>query len=445
MAEQFEQDMFLPDFDREQTLDELLSGIDLGQLSNVLHILLGCPFALSNTDGKILAGTELEKTVKQLPLAPELEPVGMLAVAGDIGNKLDAAVALLLITLRSSSRYMMASNLHLQAIKEDFTKLQQKHDELQASEARYKELSEQLEQRVEEQVSVIESTHRQLYQAEKMASVGQLAAGVAHEINNPIGFINSNLNTANSYVKDMTKFAEQLKQAGSKDDILAAWQEIDLDFVLDDFNLLLKESIDGAERVTKIVADLKSFSNVDRSEIELANINDVIESACNVASNELTGIDLQLQLAEMSPVRCRQGHIGQVMLNIILNAAKAMESKGQITISSKQEDGSIHVSITDNGPGIPADVLTRVFDPFFTTNDVGQGTGLGLTVSRDIIRAHDGDIKIDSEPGKGTTVSWWIPMEAKGQLFTLCHVMHHYFLTQPSQPKTSSRYPGKDL
>lgn len=411
MIDNYEQEMILPDFDRELALEDLLAGIDPVMLESSFNTILGTQFSLTDNHGVVLLGESVATPAQTLVIAPELEPVGILSVSTNAGDKTQACVSLLLILLRSSSRYLMASNLHLQAVKEDFNKLQKKHEDLMTSENRYRELSTQLEQRVYKQVEVIEESQRQLYQAEKMASVGQLAAGVAHEINNPIGFISSNLNTAASYVADLTKFSKKLKQSEENEEILSAWQENDLDFVMDDFTVLLNESISGAERVTKIVADLKAFSNVDRAEEEVVDLNEVIRGTCNVASNKLGKINLKLEFGELKPIICQRGHIGDVLMNTLLNAIKAVdEADGEIIISSLLGNDRIVVTMSDNGKGIPADIINRVFDPFYTSHDVGQGTGLGMTVSRDIIKAHDGDISIESEQGKGTTVSWWIPL-----------------------------------
>lgn len=281
----------------------------------------------------------------------------------------------------------------------------------------YKDLAAHLEQRVAEQVKTIEGVQRQLYQSEKMSSVGQLAAGIAHEINNPIGFINSNLSTAKDYVESISAFGKQIRESADSEELESAWKEYDLDFVLDDFKSLLQESIDGAERVTAIVKDMKDFSNVDRVDEEVADINRVIKSACNVAHNQLgTDIELEFDMEDIPLTKCQPGHLGQVLLSLLQNAAQSIKGKGKITIQTSSKDRRILVRITDTGVGMPEEVMARIFEPFFTTRDVGQGIGLGLTVSRDIVLAHGGEIEVESDQGKGTTVSFWLPViiSAKG-------------------------------
>lgn len=411
MSNDCSQKLPLPVFDRELSLEELVPATERKRLVMALQDMLGTAIRITTTEGGQLCGEAFALPAQREPLQLDMEPIGYLEVQHDVGDRLAPAVAMMQMLLRGSARYIMASDLHLQAVHEDYEELQRKHAALTESEARYRELARHLEQRVVEQVGTIETAQRQLYQAEKMASVGQLAAGVAHEINNPIGFIRSNLNTAVSYVNSLSVFAQQFKAPASEDQLRAAWQEDDLDYVIGDFTTLLAESIDGADRVAGIVKDLKGFSNVDRSDEEVIDINECLRSVCNVAGNELSQhADLQLDLGELPPICCRPGHIGQVFLNLLLNAARAVEGQGKVTVCTFCEDNRICIQFKDTGAGIDPEIVERIFDPFFTTCEVGQGTGLGLTVSRDIVKAHDGDIKIQSEQGKGTTVSVWLPV-----------------------------------
>jgi signal transduction histidine kinase len=306
----------------------------------------------------------------------------------------------------------MASELHLETVQEDYEELQRKHAALQASEARYRELAAQLEQRVAEQVKTIEAAQRQLYQSEKLASVGQLAAGVAHEINNPIGFIVSNLSTAQGYVQRLNTFAVRLHAAMATAELQQAWREDDLDFVLRDFVALLAESSEGAARVARIVTDLKGFSRVDQVGAEEADINDVIRQVCNVAAGQVRGrAKVTLQLGTLPRLRCNSAQLGQVFLNLLLNAADAVAAPGEIRFESDMAENSIRVRVSDNGRGIAAELLPRIFDPFFTTKTVGSGTGLGLTVSNDIVKAHGGSIEVASTVGKGSTFTVWLPVK----------------------------------
>ena len=394
-------------------LHELLSGIVPDKLSAALAVLLGAPARIVSADGTwVMNNTpSLPGNIRRITLSHDLETIGFLETSASDEARVHAATVILELFMQSGARYFMASQMHIEVVKADFEELQRRHTALVSSEARYKALAENLEERVKEQVSTIESAHRQLYQAEKLASVGQLAAGVAHEINNPIGFIRSNLGTAQSYVQKFQHMAEQLKSSGNEI-LAAAWQAADLDFVLKDFPSLLQESVDGADRVARIVSDLKGFSSIDQTEEEIVDLNDSVRSACNVAANQINRrADLKLQLGELPPLRCHAGHLGQVFLNLLLNAAQAMEKRGEIDIQSSVENNQIVIRISDTGSGIPPEVLPRIFDPFFTTREVGSGTGLGLTVSRDIITAHGGTIEVSSEPNVGTTFTIQIPIK----------------------------------
>ena len=399
-------------FDRDLDIAELLKGIDLKKLYPALKKLLGGSVRLFDTKGHLIFGDkEVTNELIRVPLSVQIEPVAYLE--GDDEIRIGSVGLLLQQLLKSSERYHMASDLHLESVHADYEKLQKKHDALLASEEKFKELAENLEQRVREQVKTIDAAQRQLYQAEKLASVGQLAAGVAHEINNPVGFIRSNLSTANDYVNNITQFAKQFNAGRDIDELKLIWQEKDLDFTLEDFSVLLKESINGADRVKTIVSDLKDFSNVDGAEVSLADISEVIRSVSNVASSQIgQKAVLELELKDLPKTRCESGHLAQVFLNMIQNAAQAItEGNGKIIVSTAYIDDEIVIKISDNGFGMSAKKIERIFDPFYTTQDVGSGTGLGLTVSMDIIKSHDGRIEVESEEGKGTSFIIILPVK----------------------------------
>lgn len=403
----------LPAYDRDLSLQELLKGIDHGELARSLGSLLDAPFRLVAADGSVLLGEALDASADRVPVCADMELVGYLEVQADAGERLPAAAHLIEIILRSAARYMMASDLHLSVVQSDFDKLEKEHQALMESEARYKQLAESLDRRVKAQVKTIESAQRRLYQAEKMASVGQLAAGVAHEINNPIGFIRSNLTTAQSYVRTIASFSEKSAIGSGDGEVHALLNESDMHFVLEDFEALLRESIDGTERVARIVKDLKGFSNVDRSEEEIIDINECIRGVCNLARPDIEKrAHLVLELKMLPLTRCQPGYLGQALLNLLLNAGKAIEQGGRICVTTFAEDKWIVIRVSDNGKGMEEDVLQRAFDPFFSTGTVGQGAGLGLTVARDIVVAHKGEITIDSRIGRGTRVTIKLPVVA---------------------------------
>lgn len=403
-------------YDSALCLHELLSGIVPDRLAAALDVLLGAPSRIVSVDGSWVMGDvpPVAEHATRLPLLYDLETAGYLETSAPEGalneTRMRAVTVMLESLMRTGARYFMASQMHTEVVKADYEELQLKHAALAASEARYKALAENLEERVREQVQTIASAHRQLYQAEKMASVGQLAAGVAHEINNPIGFIRSNLGMAQTYVRQFQSVAGHVKSSANTA-LLNAWKTADLDFVLQDFPSLLQESVDGADRVARIVSDLKGFSKVDQAGEEDVDLNDCIRSACNVAAGQISSLaNLKLELGDLPPLHCNAGHLGQVFLNLLLNAAHAMKQRGEIAIWSGVENGQIVIRFSDTGCGIAPEVLPRIFDPFFTTQDVGSGTGLGLTVSRDIITAHGGSIEVSSELGAGATFVIRLPV-----------------------------------
>jgi signal transduction histidine kinase len=322
---------------------------------------------------------------------------------------LEAAAWLIKEVLRSRLRYRMASELHDEVILSSFEQLKRDHAALEVSEASYKALSADLEMRVEAQVAILEQRQRQLYEAEKLASVGQLAAGIAHEINNPIGFVRSNLETFSVYLGKVAALGDTLDQAK------VSWKALGLDFVVEDGHELVAESIAGIDRVARIVKDLRGFSNIDRPDEEMVDLNDGLTSACAVVAGQLpAGVKLLKELSPLPPLMCLPGHLSQVWLNVLQNAVQAVGRNGTIRVSSAVSSGisgeSICIKVTDDGQGISGEVLAHVFEPFFTTRDVGKGTGLGLTVARDIVGAHGGDIGIESTSEHGTTVTITLPI-----------------------------------
>ncbi len=304
------------------------------------------------------------------------------------------------------------------------------------AEEQLKEYSQNLEKMVEERTAELkktltdlQNTQSQLIQSEKMASIGQLAAGVAHEINNPVGFVKSNLGTMNEYREDLmallNKYQDLESALNNKKDssenktiqnilegISHIKDEIDLTFVLDDYKKVIDESFEGMERVTKIVADLKDFAHIDKAELEHADINKGIESTLNIVWNELKyKAEVTKELGDIPLIKCYPQQLNQVFTNILVNAAHAIEKKGEIRISTTADNGHVEIKISDTGSGIPPDVIPKIFDPFFTTKDVGKGTGLGLNVAYNIIEKHKGTINVESEVGKGTVFRIRIPVD----------------------------------
>lgn len=398
-------------FDREFDLAELLAGMPLARMAQILATLLDGEFRLVTVGGQLMLGrAEPFAQPGRAAIRHELETLGHLESASAGEARLSAAAGMVELVLQLSARYRMAADLHTETVQEDYAALQHQLAALKESEARYKTLSEELEERVRQQVETLETAQRQLYQAEKLASIGQLAAGVAHEINNPIGFIRSNLSTAQQYVRNLERLAALMK-AGDMAQFQAVWNEADMAFVTEDFAALLGESVAGADRVAKIVADLKGFSNVDQTEEEIVNLNDNLRFACNVVAGQIKDkAELVLELGGLPRILCLPGHLNQVFLNLLLNAVQSLPDQGRIKVCSDVLNNEIRIRISDNGCGIPEGNLDRIFDPFFTTHEVGSGTGLGLTVCRDIVQAHGGRIGVESKVGAGTTFTVYLPI-----------------------------------
>jgi PAS domain S-box-containing protein len=265
----------------------------------------------------------------------------------------------------------------------------------------------------------LEEAQNQLLQSEKMASIGQLAAGVAHEINNPIGFVSSNLGSLRGYIEPVFGLVALLKRlpASVLPAELSAELErvdaaVDLDFVQEDLPQLLDESEEGLSRVKKIVQDLKDFSRVDHADWQDADLNAGLESTLNVVMNEVKyKAEVRKDYGPLPPVHCIAAQLNQVFMNLIVNAAHAIPERGTITLATRAEGDWVCVEISDTGTGMSEEVKRRIFEPFFTTKPVGKGTGLGLSLSFSIVQKHGGRIEVDSEPGVGTRFRVWIPVQ----------------------------------
>jgi len=269
-----------------------------------------------------------------------------------------------------------------------------------------------------EAYAALKTTQSQILQQEKMASIGQLAAGVAHEINNPIGFITSNLNSLGKYVSRLTDFISIQKEVinsaadhSLKAEVREKEKSLKLDFILDDILKTIEESLDGTARVNQIVQSLKSFSRTDDGKRVMADLNDCVDSAVNIVWNEIKyKANLKKELGSIPPTVCSPNQLNQVFMNFLINAVHAIEHEGTITVRTWHEEGFVWASVSDTGCGIPDDIITRIFEPFFTTKEVGKGTGLGLSIAYDVIKRHEGDVWVESEPGKGTTFTFRIPV-----------------------------------
>jgi PAS domain S-box-containing protein len=280
-----------------------------------------------------------------------------------------------------------------------------------------------MEQEQQQLIARLSEAHDQLLQSEKMASIGQLAAGVAHEINNPIGFVNSNMGTLRHYVGTLLAVIDQYGQAVQQAapgsplaaQIEAIGRKADLGYLKEDIADLVSESMDGLKRVKDIVQALKDFSHVGQMDWQYADVHSGIDTTLNIVANEIKyKATVEKHYGKLPEIKCLASQLNQVFMNLLVNAAQAIQSKGVITIATGSSEGWVWIRISDNGCGIAPENLKRVFEPFFTTKPVGSGTGLGLSLSYSIVNKHGGRIDVASKPGVGTVFTIRLPVVPPG-------------------------------
>lgn len=360
----------------------------------------------------LLAGSEKIGVIKL-----ECLHIGMRELYGILPTFFNYVASVIKNEIQSHTRLQLAYD-QLGEMNEE---LEMEIDEREQTEKKLQEYTDELTagnielQRAYDNLKRVQS---QLLQQDKMASIGQLAAGVAHEINNPMGFIISNLGSLKKYVDKMTSYLDANERyfAGCEPAVLAFLvqekNKFKIDRIRTDLPDLIRESLEGAERVRKIVQDLKSFSRVDGAAFANADINEGLDSTISIAWNELKYKTTVIrEYGSLPQIWCNMGQLNQVFLNILVNAAHAIVDHGEIRISTREENGSVSIAISDSGSGIAPENIKRIFDPFFTTKEVGKGTGLGLAIAYDIVvNKHAGSIEVTSEVGAGTTVTIILPM-----------------------------------
>lgn len=406
----------LKPFDRDLALAELLDAVPRVRIEAALNRTMGETWRIVDNDGlPIWQGHgHANEEEAAMPLSIDVEIVGRLLAPESCREEAYASARWLELVLTGAQRYRMAADLHMEAMHADYQALQDKHAALQASESRFRELSEHLERRVQSQVKVLERTQRQLFISEKMAAIGSLAAGMAHEVNNPIGFIRSNLGTAATYFNKIRAVLGIVRQ-GDVTQMNAAWLQYDIDYVLEDFSSLLDESITGADRVARIVANLKAYSSVDCQADTEVDLNDAARATSELIREMMpVNVTLEMDLQPLPLIVCDRSRMNQALFCLLQNAWQALgEEGGLIRLATSVSSDEIRIAVSDDGPGIAEDVVSRIFDPFFTTRDVGRGMGLGLTVSNDIISAHNGRIEVETAAGEGSTFVVCLPLTRK--------------------------------
>ena len=282
---------------------------------------------------------------------------------------------------------------------------------------------------LETEMSKQQASQAQVIHTTKLASLGQMVAGVAHEINTPLGFVKSNLEVIgdllSEYDQQMTRlltgvdamlYTDAATLAQAQAALAKAKAEIQANTAFADAKDLLTDSQDGIKTISNLVLNLKGFARVDRDGMDMTDLNDSVRSALTVASHQLRDrIRVEQHLGALPKVRCMPSQINQVFLNLITNAAQAMGESGTLTVTSRANGGNVEVAIADTGSGIPDDVLPKIFDPFFTTKSLGEGTGLGLAIVHKIIKSHGGAIHVKTGVGQGTTFTISLPIESRAQ------------------------------
>jgi len=291
---------------------------------------------------------------------------------------------------------LLAFGLIALRLRSSFSALDNANNELQDTNSNLEQIVNKRTQALSKALDDLKMQQGQLIQSEKMASLGQMVAGVAHEINTPLGYASSNVEI----------IRESLQGMG---------QEVDAES-LEEFDVLLADVEYGLNQISELVMSLKDFSRVDRSQSQLFDLNAGIDTALKICNNQLKdGINIERNFAELPEISCAPSQLNQVFLNLINNAAQAMDGRGLIQITTRQVDAYVEVAIRDNGSGMDEDTRAHIFEPFFTTKAVGKGTGLGLSIVFRIIEDHGGTIQVESELGKGTEFVVRLPIKKIGK------------------------------
>jgi signal transduction histidine kinase len=408
--------------------DKLLS--QLLEISEVLLLLNGavksgvCGVEIIDSKQSVLAASG-EKSPYEIcrSVIVEGEPVGtVLVYAPDSGagfngiaDMLHAAVQTL---IKGTMKRMLTSEAHTTIVNQSYDELLDINQKLRTSEQLYRELAESLEIKVQERTEELNKAYAEMLQKEKMAAIGGLAAGMAHEINNPIGFVISNLHTLKKYAARIVEMLEFYRKNCDPaipvhlvELVGVKWDELKIGFVLTDIDMLVNQSLNGAERVQKLVADMRGFSHVGETGQVSTDINLEIEQTLSVLSHEIRqGTQIEQSLGIIPKIKLNPGLLSQALLQMIKNSLQLETPHLIVSIKTCQLGEMIIVQIADNGPGIPIEIRDRIFEPFFTTKDVGVGTGMGLTLAQQAVQVCGGTLAVNCPIEGGTIITVSLPV-----------------------------------
>jgi len=404
----------IADILRAEDIRPLFRGAIEGGVQEVrLDLTDGIPLCVES-DPAFKGGGEERST----PLFLEGEEVGRLVItcrAGD--DRLDAFFAILShavhVILTNNLKRLLTTQTHTSVVTRSYEDLLQKNVELTRSEEKYRKLSEELDLRVKERTQELEEAHLRLLQQEKLASVGVLAAGIAHEINNPMGFILSNIRTLSRYLERLLSLVDALIPLADptrRGEVDRLCRETKLGFIRTDAPNLIDQSLQGGERVTAIVRSLKGFSHIDELESREFSPTQEIDRALEVGASLFPPeAVVEKQYEPVPTLRGDGAAFSQAILAMIQNACQAVPVGLRLAIQVRRVEGGVEIVIEDNGPGVPRELRRRVFDPFFTTRPVGMGSGLGLTLVHRTVSAMGGEIGVEDAPSGGALFRIRIP------------------------------------
>lgn len=411
----------------DRNIREVLKCGDLLPLFESAALSGASYIALEEADGYIICRygniSDTDSIITKTSVYLEGEVAGYVVIMGNerkrdiirsIGSIIHEATDLI---IKSNLKALLAVETHKTVVHQSYEELIETNRKLTLSESKYRELAANLEKQVQERTEDLKKAHTKLLTQEKIASIGQLAAGIAHEINNPLGFVLSNINTLKQYVSKMKEMLILYRDASATPGADATmldekWKKYKLDFIFSDTEELIKESISGAERVKKIVSDLKGFSHIDEAKEIEADINNEIDRTLNVLIHETPRDAEIVKDYQLLPLfACNPADICQAFFNIILNAFQIKREGLRLAIATRCIGEHILIIFSDNGPGMTEEIKRRIFEPFFTTKEVGMGTGMGLNVAYEIVASYGGTIEVESRPGEGAQFSILLPVK----------------------------------